>query len=99
MSFINRTPDSFSSRRSPDDLVDSLLREFFRAEMPDPWPSLEAPTAERVTVPMRPLARRWTVLRSRFTLAASVLLLLGLSLFLAGRFTNSSGSIAIGADP
>jgi len=59
----------------PPEEVDTLLRSFFRAEMPDPWPVLKAPAEE----PFRPERRstsRWTGLRSRVALAASITLLM-----------------------
>jgi hypothetical protein len=59
----------------PPEEVDTLLRNFFRAEMPDPWPVLKAPAEE----PFRQehwSTSRWTALRSRVALAASITLLL-----------------------
>jgi hypothetical protein len=67
----------------PDDDLDGRLRAFYRAEMPDPWPSWQAP-ASRVTLPARPTSRRKGFWGSRLALAASVALLLGGSLFLSG---------------
>jgi hypothetical protein len=73
----------------PDDL-DRLLREFYRAELPEPWPVLRRPEAP----PSRPRAarpRRWTGLRRRLTVAASVALLLVGYLLLARAFPALSG--------
>jgi hypothetical protein len=65
---------------SNGDNLDHLLRAFFRAEMPEPWPD----------APARPLAfrpaRRRGLVRSRLALAASVLLLLVGQWLLAGSF-------------
>jgi hypothetical protein len=58
----------------PPEEVDTLLRSFFRAEMPDPWPVLKAPVEEPFRQERQP-ASRWTALRSRAALAASVALL------------------------
>ncbi len=65
----------------PTDDVDGVLRAFFKAQMPAPWPALRAPSeAAKKTV------QGWPLMRSRLALAASVgLLALGLS-SLAGAF-------------
>lgn len=61
------------------DNVDGVLRAFFAAQMPAPWPALRAPTGA-------PETKGWPMMRSRLALAASVTLLaLGLS-FLSGAF-------------
>ena len=73
---MTREPHTLSYRNpgfGPDD-VDGLLRNFFRAEMPDPWPTLKAPVEMKSTKPTAP--RRWAPVRSRMALAASVALLL-----------------------
>jgi len=62
----------------PDD-VDQLLRTFFHEEVPNPWPAVEPPPR-----PARQGWTRWSLLRSRFTLAASVALLLTAGLLVAG---------------
>lgn len=58
-------------RRQSD--VAGLLRSFFRKEMPEPWPQWKPPTKPaRIRQP-----RSWGgLMRSRFALAASVLVLL-----------------------
>ena len=66
--------------------IDGLLRRFFRAEMPAPWPAAPAirvPVSVPVTRPSRSL------LRSRFALAASLLLLLIGHVSLSGRFADN----------
>jgi hypothetical protein len=69
----------------PGDNLDNLLRAFYQAEMPNPWPSLEAPA--------RPARKgRRTLLRSRLALAASVALLISGLLFLADRLRDASGA-------
>jgi hypothetical protein len=72
-----RDPHTLSLRNPglPPEEVDTLLRNFFRAEMPDPWPVLKAPATEPFRQERRP-ASRWTPIRSRMALAASVALLL-----------------------
>jgi hypothetical protein len=66
-------------RVPPDDEIDGLLRAFFRAEVPHPWPAMKAPAAPP-PAPARPAL--W---RSRLALAASVALLALGSLFLPGK--------------
>ena len=78
------------SARGADDL-DGLLRSFFQAELPSPWPAPALPAEPPTTpAPRRPL---W---RSRAALAASVALLLAGNLFLAPRF---QGTEPPSADP
>jgi hypothetical protein len=70
---------------SPDENVDHLFSAFFKAELPDPWPAAPTATSEaaarltqRAEAPRNesPVARR-DHNRARYTLAASVALLLG----------------------
>ena len=68
--------------RPPDDL-DKLLSDFFRSEVPDPWPVMKSPgrptlrlAAAPAPDPVQPAPRRWTLFRSRFALAATVALCL-----------------------
>jgi hypothetical protein len=72
-----RDPHTLSFRNPglPPEELDTLLTGFFRSEMPDPWPVLKAP-AEAPFRPAAPVASRWTSVRSRVALAASVALLL-----------------------
>src|SRR5262245_51844514 len=82
MSALHDPPLSRGDRggRPPEEL-DVLLRDFFRSEMPQPWPECAAPEPEPIRPLVRP-ARAWTPVRSRLALAASVGLLLGGSLLL-----------------
>src|SRR5262249_41689368 len=83
--------------------VDGVLHDFFRAEMPKPWPqsaALEEPA------PPRLLRKRvWSRNTSRWALAASIALLVAGYLTLAGSFSNSAktglgeGSWEIGSKP
>ncbi len=73
---------ALGSARSGDDL-DGLLRAFFRAEMPHPWPELEAPAF--TSVPSTRLAFWRGIKRSHLALAASVALLIGGSLLFSGK--------------
>jgi hypothetical protein len=74
----------------PADDLDGLLREFFQAELPRPWPAFARPG--RATMPL-PGAPSWRLrFRSSLALAAS-LILLALSLgLLSGRSTPSPQS-------
>ena len=84
--------------------VDQLLRDYFRAEMPAPWPAVLAPV-EGQTASGTP-ARRRSPYRSRFALAASLLLLLSGYWVLSGMFSSYTQMLsdqgpapAIGANP
>jgi hypothetical protein len=78
----------------PPDELDGLLRAFFQAEIPDPWPSLEAP-APRIALPVTPDSVRKGFWSSHLALAASVALLLGGSLFLSGSFSGGKSGPTI----
>ncbi len=62
-----------------EEAADQVLREFFRAAVPNPWPAWTAPEAEPAAVPMSRRSLFW----GRWALAASVALLLGGQLWLA----------------
>lgn len=75
-------------RTGPGDNLDRLLSDFFKAEMKRPWPAAPVtPAAEPSTLarvqsavvdaPRNRPAARDTTARARYTLAASVALLLG----------------------
>ena len=49
-------------RVPPDDEIDGLLRAFFRAELPHPWPAMKAPAPP--TTPARPAPSRPALWRS-----------------------------------
>jgi hypothetical protein len=91
MSFLVAPPSHRQDRSPEGDEVDQLLRSFYRAEMPDPWPSFEA-TAEAPTVlPFpAPPARRPVFVRSRLALAAAVALLIGGLSLLSGKFDTGN---------
>src|SRR5262249_19607351 len=76
--------------RLPGD-VDGLLRDFFRAQMPEMWPDLK-PAA-------RPASRRAgsSLIRSRGVLAASVLLLLTGFWWVSGMHSDAVPNLVNGA--
>ncbi len=80
---------------SGDDL-DNLLRAFFQAEMPNPWPAVEVPARRlQLAAPEEAPApsRHSSLWRSRLALAASVALLVSGTLFLSSdrRETGANG--------
>jgi hypothetical protein len=85
------------NRGRPGD-PDGLLRAFFRAELPDPWPEFRRPDrSARPAAPARPPAgRSWTAMRSRLALAATVAVLLLGTLLLSGKFHNSPAEPPLG---
>lgn len=87
MNLISPPPVSRGGDQPPED-IDRTLRAFFKAQMPDPWPSLEAPAPRRpATMPfVPPPARRGGLFRSRLALAASVALLAAGFCVVAGAF-------------
>jgi hypothetical protein len=64
---------------SPPDRLDRLFSDFFKNELPQPWPA--PPIATRPSVLSRDRAADGS--RSRYTLAASVAMLLGLGVYLS----------------
>jgi hypothetical protein len=74
----------------PDDL-DTLLRSFFQAELPSPWPDLHLPEKDAPRlVPAAPA--RWAPVSSRLALAASV------GLLLSGTLLMPSGPVGDATD-
>jgi hypothetical protein len=69
----------------PTDDLEALLRAYFRAEMPQPWPAPPLVRAEPQPAAARDRGGRH---RSRLALAASVALLVGGSMLLPGRASN-----------
>jgi len=86
--------------RHGDD-VDRLLSDFFRAELPNPWPAAPVPDEQPQSLPLstRKPMQRGSALRSRFALAASVALLLIGGWFLSGKFEDVSGAGSSGFGP
>jgi hypothetical protein len=82
--------------RPPEDL-DRLLHDYFRSEMPHPWPAWAPP---EVRSDPRPAGRRWwPTLHRRLVVAASVALLLVGYLVLARAFPGTPGGSSPQIDP
>jgi hypothetical protein len=77
-----------STNRSEGDDLDGLLRSFFQAELPHPWPQLSVPESKKETP-----SRNWFSLRrgmtSRLALAASVALLFLGHALISGRLQDA----------
>jgi hypothetical protein len=74
----------------PGDDVDGLLRKFFKSQLPHPWPA--PPARASITSSQRRHAIGRSLVRGRWTLAASVALLFLSSLLLPKRFTPDAQS-------
>jgi hypothetical protein len=100
---MNHTPPS-------DESIDRLLSEFLKAQMPQPWPAAPATATSEPSVLVasragatdaprnQPAAPRDTSARSRFTLAASVALLLGTCWTLSNGFQSGDRPAAGGSN-
>ena len=75
-----------------DESMDRLLSQYFQNELPQPWPDANA------IVPVTPASetKPYTGLRSRVTLAASVLILIGLGLMLPTSPRNVNEPASVG---
>jgi hypothetical protein len=80
----------------PGDDLDGLLRAFYKAELPDPWPSLEAPAA-RPAVLSPPSGRSlWSLFRHRWVaLAASLAVLIAGALALPAGLSQPRNDAAV----
>jgi hypothetical protein len=66
--------------------VDVLLRDYFQAELPHPWPTFQAPGPMRASRP----ETTWSRNSTRLALAASVALLVAGYLTLSGFFPRQT---------
>jgi hypothetical protein len=80
--------------RSSEDELEGMLRAYYKAELPNPWPSLEAPAARNNILPMRPPMRRFPMLRSRLALAACVAFLVAGPLALSAYFGGTGSKVS-----
>lgn len=89
MNIIARPPQEPTNGQGSSEPYEDLLRAFFRAEMPEPWPQMQAPEP-RVLPFVRPTrVGRFASVKSRMALAASVVILLVGSWFLSGALRDS----------
>jgi hypothetical protein len=86
MNFVVAPPNHRDDGVPEGDEIDQTLRAFFKAQMPDPWPSFEAPPTQSV-LPFVP-AQRSSALRRRLALAASVAVLAAGGWLLSGKFVD-----------
>jgi hypothetical protein len=84
----NYTPLLLHRSGQPPEEVDRLLRDFFREEMPRPWPKMARPE-ERPARPTPARPDRWPGLRRQLGVAASVGLVLVGYLALARSFPGT----------
>jgi hypothetical protein len=71
--------------------IDDTLRDFYRSEMPDPWPTMRAP-ARTLPLPKRTARPVWLRSLSRLAVAASIAMLLIGYLALASLFPRENGA-------
>jgi hypothetical protein len=86
MNFVVAPPNHRDDGVPEGDEIDQTLRAFFKAQMPDPWPSFEAPPSQSANPFMLPL--RSSGLRRRLALAASVAVLAASGWLLSGKFVD-----------
>jgi hypothetical protein len=79
MTLSLQPPTHPGDARNPEDELDGLLRDYFRAETPNPWPHPVGAVGRQEVLSHRRVA----LMRSRLALAASIALILLGSLFLA----------------
>jgi hypothetical protein len=77
--------NAMKERSARGDEIDGLLRSFFRAEMPEPWPAMEVEERPVVLKMTPPAPRTRSQVGRRIALAASVALLVAGSFFVLGR--------------
>ena len=91
MSFLVAPPGHHNGDTPEGGEVDQLLRAFYRAEMPNPWPSFQAPAEAPMVLPFpAPPVRRALWTSSRLALAASIAVLAGGVWLLSGAFSTDT---------
>lgn len=101
---MNATSSTNSLHSGPGDGLDRLLSEFFKSQMKHPWPSapvvvsepseLVAARATSADAPRHQPVERDSSRRARFTLAASVALLLGTGWLLTDGYRSGDRPVA-----
>lgn len=79
---MNTSPTN-SNRQSEG--VDRMVGDYFRSEMPNPWPVAPQPWAEKAVLSA---SATHSTSRSRWALAASVAVLVGGCWYLSGHLTD-----------
>jgi hypothetical protein len=67
------------------DRIDNVVGEFFRAQLPNPWPDAPRPWADKAGIST---SNKNQASRSRWALAVSVALLVGGCWYLSGHLTD-----------
>jgi hypothetical protein len=100
MNLIHQPPVEPTNGQGPSGPNEDLLRAFFRAEMPHPWPAVRTPERVILHVAPSPIGpRRITLTRSRLALAASLVLLLLSSWLLSGMIRESRTDNGVNQNP
>src|SRR5262249_27340022 len=101
MNTIEQPPVEPTNGHGSSDAYEELLRTFFRAEMPDPWPAFVRPQPRILIFPRPQLASggRFAGMKSRLALAASVVILLVSSWLLSGALRDSKPAPNNGSQP
>ncbi len=83
---MTRTPQP---NPQPSDDIDALLRAYFQAELPKPWPAFRPPVSSARVLPFRS-SQRQPVWARRTVLVAAALLLLAAGLLIPRRTATHS---------
>jgi hypothetical protein len=80
--------------------VDRLLSDFFKSELPDPFPPLKLSAQAELPMPMATLEtsreRRTNNIKAKLSIAVSVALLIGGCWYLSGRMSDAPAQTKIG---
>lgn len=79
--------------------VDRLLTDFFKSEMPNPFPPLNLAARSELPMPVStrtPACERRNTVRAKWSIAVSVALLVGGCWYLSGRISDTPDQAKIG---
>ncbi len=80
--------------------VDRLLSDFFKSELPDPFPPMKLPVRAELPMPVATREpareRRANTTRAKLSIAVSVALLIGGCWYLSGRMSDAPEQAKIG---
>lgn len=95
---MNTTELQTERQHRPD--VDRLLSDFFKSELPDPFPPLNLPARAEMPMPVvsREPARerRMSTIKAKLSIAVSVALLIGGGWYFSGRVHDAPEQAKIG---